>query len=306
MTGSDGRKYACMLPTTAESNLTSATEHPEPTPLPSHAVLIKTLKDRCFRLRKGYWDYEVCPGQSVKQFHMEGQQRGASFDLGLYDETLDEDYEEHYVQHFVSGSGGRRASVTFQCNHAEPEHHKVVSVEEPQAMSYVIDFSSSLMCLPRTDKASRSPAHLLDRLRSTCIPRNEGWWQYELCYMRHVVQYHQEGDVRTIEIVLGRFDFDLNRQLELDGKSIVHANPTYFLQHYVNGTSCEPLLRENRTAEVRFECNPGRPVNYIRSVEESPTCHYIVHVVTPFVCTHHAFLTPDDDLQHINCVPIQT
>ena len=36
-----------------------------------------------------------------------------------------------------------------------------------------------------------------------CFYRLEDWWTYELCYQKHVRQFHREKDVLTAEYLLG-------------------------------------------------------------------------------------------------------
>ena len=36
-----------------------------------------------------------------------------------------------------------------------------------------------------------------------CFYRLDDWWTYELCYQKHVRQFHREKDVLTAEYLLG-------------------------------------------------------------------------------------------------------
>ena len=47
-------------------------------------------------------------------------------------------------------------------------------------------------------------------LGARCFYRLEDWWTYELCYQKHVRQFHREKDVLTAEYLLGVFKGDLN------------------------------------------------------------------------------------------------
>ncbi|CAF5034190.1 unnamed protein product, partial [Rotaria socialis] len=38
-----------------------------------------------------------------------------------------------------------------------------------------------------------------------CLPGGTGWWKYEICYGRHVIQYHEEGQHR-VSILLGTWN----------------------------------------------------------------------------------------------------
>lgn len=39
-----------------------------------------------------------------------------------------------------------------------------------------------------------------------CFYRLEDWWTYELCYQKHVRQFHREKDVLTSEYLLGLYE----------------------------------------------------------------------------------------------------
>ena len=39
-----------------------------------------------------------------------------------------------------------------------------------------------------------------------CFYRLEDWWTYELCYEKHVRQFHKEKDVLTSEFLLGLYE----------------------------------------------------------------------------------------------------
>ena len=41
-----------------------------------------------------------------------------------------------------------------------------------------------------------------------CFYRLEDWWTYELCYQKHVRQFHREKDVLTAEYLLGVYHQD--------------------------------------------------------------------------------------------------
>ncbi len=40
----------------------------------------------------------------------------------------------------------------------------------------------------------KSPSELLSALDTLCLYRIDDWWTYELCYKRHVRQFHKEID----------------------------------------------------------------------------------------------------------------
>ena len=42
--------------------------------------------------------------------------------------------------------------------------------------------------------ADKTPSELLSMLDSLCFYRIEEWWTYELCYKKHVRQFHKDHD----------------------------------------------------------------------------------------------------------------
>ncbi|CAL8085956.1 unnamed protein product [Calicophoron daubneyi] len=140
---------------------------------------------------------------------------------------------------------------------------------------------------------------LLSALKSgPCLSFNKGWWTYELCYKRHVSQYH--GSKRLAETLLGVFDSetDWDKQPATD----IHQD-MYHIQTYGNGSICDLTLKPRKT-KVLYSCPEDGPFR-ILSVEESETCVYSVHVAAPTMCAHPAFLkSSPPKVEQISCSPV--
>ena len=122
----------------------------------------------------------------------------------------------------------------------------------------------------------------------------EGWWNYEFCFNKHVIQFHMEREKIENQINLGIYDAK---------KSILEPNEEekFIFQKYNKGTPCdiEDLVRET---EVRFYCSNSNSLrNYIRSVEEPSTCRYIVHIELVDLCFHPQ-LSNKAQTNHIYCI----
>lgn len=63
----------------------------------------------------------------------------------------------------------------------------------------------------------------------------------------------------------------------------------YYAHNFTNGTECE-LTGERRSTEVRFTCSPEATGHgFVESLNEHPTCHYVLHFASSLLCNHSAF-----------------
>lgn len=74
-----------------------------------------------------------------------------------------------------------------------------------------------------------------------CFYRLEDWWTYELCYQKHVRQFHREKDVLTAEYLLGVYhqgsaDMDT---LQVTSPDLPHIGRQMLQVH--NGIFCKVL-----------------------------------------------------------------
>eukprot|EP01091_Cochliopodium_minus_P016261 TRINITY_DN6042_c0_g1_i1.p1 TRINITY_DN6042_c0_g1~~TRINITY_DN6042_c0_g1_i1.p1 ORF type:complete len:227 (-),score=43.39 TRINITY_DN6042_c0_g1_i1:80-760(-) len=118
-------------------------------------------------------------------------------------------------------------------------------------------------------------------LTTNCLIRMDGWWNYEFCFNKHIIQFHMEKDKIEKQIILGKYDQSKsNLEVKVDDK--------FVSQLYYNGTACdiENLVRET---EIRYYCSQNTNKNLIRSIEEPSTCRYIVNVEISDLCFHPLF-----------------
>jgi hypothetical protein len=141
---------------------------------------------------------------------------------------------------------------------------------------------------------------LLSPLQGRCFRKVDGWWTYELCYEKHLRQFHKEKDGRLTEYMLGVYDGGINQALEDSNEVLTadkHTKRPALQQLYHQGTQCELKDNLHRTATVLYFCKPGQSFEtshatsptLIHSITESPSCNYIVKVHTPLVCSHAYF-----------------
>lgn len=121
-----------------------------------------------------------------------------------------------------------------------------------------------------------------------CLHGGNGWWKYEFCYGRSVVQYHQERDGTKTIVNLGRF----NKQKHLEW---IAANPNkkpkplelrkHLSHFYSDGSSCDKTGTSRQT-EVKLKCveNHKSPSSVSLFLLEPKTCEYVLGVESPLIC----------------------
>eukprot|EP00850_Spirogloea_muscicola_P024860 SM001647S02502 [mRNA] locus=s1647:248:1732:- [translate_table: standard] len=156
-----------------------------------------------------------------------------------------------------------------------------------------------------------SPEELLDAMRDICFLREEGWWTYELCYKKHLRQYHAENGQVMQEFMLGLYDDSLTAALHhqipdtfLQKDISLHSAAQRYHAHvFVNGTQCD-LTSNLRRTEVRFFCeeaaNP-RFGHYVAAIKEAPTCCYTLDFHTSLLCRHRLYRKQVQPVNTIHC-----
>jgi len=185
--------------------------------------------------------------------------------------------------------------------------------------------TSELRVGNKKEGATQSVRATLERkLGHICLQRNDGWWRYELCHMRHARQFHASTAVdaatglATVVIEsdhkLGLFDMSNLLSPYPDDHEVMHmenertANAV-FVMDYINGDMCdnsddvkdESLKKVARATTVKFSC--GKNYELVR-IEEDRTCHYVFHVTVPELCRNPLFRAPVLKEQVVKCLPV--
>jgi len=161
---------------------------------------------------------------------------------------------------------------------------------------------------PKEEKKEETPnvAELLEPLRQYCLQLKQGWWTYEYCHGKSLLQYHDEPDKMKprVEYKLGDFMKSESLVSQHNANTNVNANQNegYVSQQLKHGTICD-LTGRHRETEVRFACNL-QTVEQISLVKEISTCKYLVIINTPRLCKPG--VSENAHSQEITCRPIIT
>ncbi|KYN00008.1 Endoplasmic reticulum lectin 1 [Cyphomyrmex costatus] len=123
----------------------------------------------------------------------------------------------------------------------------------------------------------------------TEISPGNGWWKYEFCYGRSVVQYHIERDGTKTIVNLGRFD--KQKHLEwIAAHPYKKPKPLELRKHlshfYSDGSSCDKTGTSRQT-EVKLKCvenHTASPSSVSLFLLEPKTCEYVLGVESPLIC----------------------
>jgi len=118
-----------------------------------------------------------------------------------------------------------------------------------------------------------------------CMYLTKDWWTYEMCYKRHIKQYHMENEMIAGEIIL----------LGVHSPEVlphIDHNKTYHPQWYINGSRCD-LTGSGRKTEVRFVCKEGASRAYLGDILEPQSCEYRLMVHTDKLCGVARMRTPE-------------
>jgi len=168
---------------------------------------------------------------------------------------------------------------------------------------------------------------LMSGLDGHCLFYVSGWWSYNFCYNKDIVQFHSVRtgaggapvkDPKTAEYVLGRAPVPVRAKKPNtdtavqkvhsgsgggapDTKGVappntelqVKGDQRYLVQRLDGGTLCD-LTGRPRTIEIQYHCHPGASGDRIGWIKEVTTCTYVMVVQTPRLCADVAFLPPKE------------
>lgn len=161
------------------------------------------------------------------------------------------------------------------------------------------------------DSLANAPSvvqHTVNRIITgeDCIVGGTGWWKYEFCYGKHVIQFHEDANGQRSDILLGLFDEVVHKEwVKLEPKTrgaIQGNNQIMQLNHiYSKGDICDET-QAHRDVEVRIRCATAdhSALAFSMHLTEPKTCQYVLTIDSERFCEPLQFA---DDFGLIELIP---
>ncbi|KAG8485825.1 hypothetical protein CXB51_019221 [Gossypium anomalum] len=194
MPNKDGKNFLCFLPKVekiktlkpvTQQNVSSMiVESEKQVKLKTPDELLEVLKDRCFIRQEGWWSYEFCYQNRLRQIHVEEDKVVQEFVLGVYDEEAtaafnqnlsdisalkdprSKDASQRYHAHqYTNGTQcdltnqPRETEVRFVCS--EPRA-MISSITELSTCKYALTIQSPMLCKHPLFQEERAVWHTIN------------------------------------------------------------------------------------------------------------------------------------------------
>ena len=293
--------YTCRVPIDSFPAQASPPEHvptvAQTDPESELKAVLRSLKGTCVRSQLGYWTYEICLGQSVKQFHVEGSAITVQYSLGNYARSVYKKSSDSgsnavavpVLEIFNGGTNcdetgsGRNSVVGYVCGLGDLA---LTDVKEHEVCGYKMVISSRAFCSrpsssdpaatqassgdPLSGTSAVTMRSIVNELGSGCYTLADGWWTYQLCPGISMKQFHATpaGSVDpATEYSLGVFNASASDQEPAAPK---HRLPVVYREEYSQGTQCDVGSKQHRSTIVTYECD----------VDSAPTLVQVCNLVT--------------------------
>lgn len=137
--------------------------------------------------------------------------------------------------------------------------------------------------MTRRPKKSKELTSLLEFLDGAyCLPGGSGWWKFELCFGKHVRQYHKDTS-----IYLGYFDVEKHREwLEKTPSARYKRKLENQISHFYTGGDVCDKTNQPRHVEVKLKCTDsvGAPDVIALYLLEPRPCEYVLNVESSKIC----------------------
>ncbi|KAK5982508.1 hypothetical protein GCK32_008692, partial [Trichostrongylus colubriformis] len=291
----NNENYICKLPqptTTLEEDVSAYTG------LSPAELIAPFYKEKLCSYRvEPYWTYELCHGRYIVQYHEEKDSRGNI--LRTHDTEkakpkslllMEEYHENTFKREYALGPEKpamdmehiERVEKAIEKMQQQFENKEILKLAGQKKYQGVDTLANNRLIVEDT----------VNRILSgrECIYGGEGWWRYEFCYGKTVLQYHQEPNGDRTEILLGSFDENVHKAWVEEDKS--HRSPKKYnnqvtqVSHiYVKGDICHEL-NAHRNVEVRLRCKTAdhSSLAISLSLAEPNLCQYVLTVESERFC----------------------
>ncbi|CAG0912370.1 unnamed protein product [Notodromas monacha] len=129
-----------------------------------------------------------------------------------------------------------------------------------------------------------------------CLHGGTGWWKYEFCYGKKVLQYHVEIDGSKKSVLLGEFNKDAHMEwlMKNPRKQPIAGIPKKSVSHFYTGGAICDITGQPRHVEVKLKCRepvggPGTKVTESSNAVtlylwEPDVCSYVLGVESAILC----------------------
>ncbi|VDO25117.1 unnamed protein product [Brugia timori] len=123
-----------------------------------------------------------------------------------------------------------------------------------------------------------------------------GWWKYEFCFGKSVIQFHDNSQGERTEILLGLFNLDIHKHWIDDNPQKKPLKVTFFglteidgritqVSHlYAGGAFCEKTNIHSVEVRIRCRISKGSQTAVTLYLLEPHTCQYILGVESSRFC----------------------
>ncbi|CAB60843.4 Endoplasmic reticulum lectin 1 [Caenorhabditis elegans] len=134
--------------------------------------------------------------------------------------------------------------------------------------------------------------HTVNRILTgeDCIVGGTGWWKYEFCYGKHVIQFHEDANGQRSDILLGVFDEVVHKEwvkLDRHARGAIQGNNQIdqISQIYAKGDICDET-GAHRDVEVRIRCATAdhSALSFSMHLTEPRTCQYVLTIDSERFC----------------------
>uniref|UniRef100_A0A1I7UT17 Endoplasmic reticulum lectin 1 n=1 Tax=Caenorhabditis tropicalis TaxID=1561998 RepID=A0A1I7UT17_9PELO len=208
-----------------------------------------------------------------------------------------------------------------QGEHVEQEEDNIIDskeferIREIQNSGFFLSGEKSIVFRFKTKESlANNPTvvhHTVNRILTgeDCIVGGTGWWKYEFCYGKQIIQYHEDANGQRADILLGVFDEVLHKEwVKLDpGRrgAIKESDQIRQLNIiYTKGDICDET-GAHRDVEVRIRCATAdnSALAFSMHLTEPNTCQYVLTIASERFCEPLQYA---DDFGLIEITPIQS